>query len=218
MSLTLNDINTISLCIALLTGLYKINRIEITNRVIVYYIAYTLVNDILGILFQSLFNNNLILINFYVIINFVLLTTQFRLWKLFENARVTFWGLNIIVISIWVIESLLNRNLFVLNNYSWAVSAFLLVILSIQQINKILFKEKGIILINYKILVSLGVVLIHLLYCLIALFINFKFNASNAFYMSVLKLHTPISIAVNILFAYAILQMPERKKFLSIDS
>ncbi|MCO4291546.1 hypothetical protein NF867_01545 [Solitalea sp. MAHUQ-68] len=217
MLLTSNDINSIALIIALIVGLYKFKKVEKDNNVFILFIFYCSIFDLSSMVLNKLYTNNHVLLNCNILIEFLILNLQFKRWGFYVKRPRAFITLNSFIVFGWSIEALYTHDLFKLNNYSWALSSFMIVVLAIQQINQLLFKEKGNLLFNHKLLICIGLIVIYVFYTLLAVFINFKFGASNSFYLSVIKLHTPVSAFINSLFAYAILRMPESKRFLSVD-
>ncbi|POY37440.1 hypothetical protein C3K47_06670 [Solitalea longa] len=217
MKLSADDTNSICLGIALIMGLFKYSKVENSYKPFLYYIAVCFLTDMVSIVLINLYQNNLIAVNITLLLEFILISYQFKCWGLFNRKPTLFYILNSIVGLSFITEVIRNGSLWTLYSYTRGVYSFLIVILSIQQLNQLLFKEGKGLFLDSKFIICNSLIINYTLLLLVGVFINFNFSASLSFYQKILLLHTPINAFVNVLFAYAIFKMPERKKFLSID-
>lgn len=218
MNINIDYLELIILLIALLIGLLKFSKLDLSNKTFVLYITFCVFINFTSLIAIKLFQNNILIVNACILLDFFILNFLFKTWNLYSKNPKLYLVVNTLITAFFITESILNHDLFVLNSYSRGFRSFVLVILSIQQINNSLFKETGIILLKPQFLVCIGLIITHTFTCFISLFLSLKIEASQDFYYSLYYINISTSILSNLLFTFAIFRMPEQKKFLSIDS
>lgn len=211
---TLIEICTYSILIAVIIGLIRFRKINQAYQPFIFITILSLLSEIASYFFIKYYKTNAIIVNVFILLEFLLWLWQFKKWGGFSKGQQ--WKYQVLafgLITIWLIENILLSRIFVFNSVSTLVSAFILVFLAIDQVNKLIVEEKNNLLRNSKFLICCGVLIFHTYKIMVESFYVMKINQSNSFLLNIFIILVLVNLFVNLLFALATLWIPTRQKF-----
>ncbi|MGZ3754661.1 MAG: hypothetical protein ACXVAY_15485 [Mucilaginibacter sp.] len=144
------------------------------------------------------------IIKIYSLIECCLILYQFRLWKNENFARTTFWILTGICIAGWIVENIIFGELNTFSPFFRVFYAFVVVLISINQINAIIVRQDGPLLKNPKIILALSFI-IFFIYQIIYEASYFIGSETSIVANKIILGFGYINFAVNILYVVVIL-------------
>ncbi len=203
-----------SILIAVLIGLIRFRRIDPSYQPFIYIMTISLINEIVSPFFVEKYKTNAININVLIVIEYILWLWQFKYWGIFDKKKQwRFYSLLIILPLGWLIENIVFGRIFIFNSIFSLVSAFILVFLAIDQVNKLIVEEKKTLIRNSKFLISCGIIIFHTYEIMVDSFYVMKLDQSNHFLSNIFIILVFVNLFVNLLFALATLWIPTRQKF-----
>ncbi|UKJ06332.1 hypothetical protein [Solitalea lacus] len=152
-----------------------------------------------------------------ILLEFGIPMYQFKVWGLFYKKRQLYWSFLALILISWLVESIINNNIFDLhfigvNIYTKSLSAFLIGILSIHQLNKVVLTEKAALFTNSKFLICCGF-LISFIYLMFQSIFQLYESTSNEFLNKIIVPFAYGNIFVNVfLFLGAVYFIPKKKR------
>eukprot|EP01133_Synstelium_polycarpum_P011129 gene11129-12965_t len=120
-------------------------------------IGIAFLSEICSLLMIQVFHkSNAISINIYSLLECWLVLLQFYLWGFIKNRKMVFLFLTVLCTGVWAAENLIAGQLFLFRPYFRIFYAFIIVLLSINQINALLVHYQGSLFKNSKFLLSLA--------------------------------------------------------------
>ena len=211
MSNSLIVIFKFSIVLSLIIGLVRYGKISRTYHPFIIIMLAAFLAEISSTITSLLYKSDALSSNVYVIIECFLWLWQFKRWGAgFERA----WMSSVMtgaLVSIWVIESIVT-GLIHFNTVFVIVYSFLLVLLAINQVNKLIVQEKTNLLKNAKFLICSGMIIFYTYSVLVNSFYVLDIESvrflSNIYYILIY-----VNLFVNLLYAIAILWIPRRERF-----
>lgn len=167
-------------------------------------ISFTLIQN--G--YHSSINNNL-----YALIESLLIVWQFKKWKLFDLSKNLYFLIVSSYIGVWFIEHLIIHDIYYSTSYFRVFYSFVIVLMSINVINRLITEEKENILTNSIFLICIAFVLYYTYYILIMSFWYYGLNFNESFLMKVSSIMPFVNLLSNLLFALAFLWIQPKKRF-----
>ncbi len=203
-----------SILFAVVIGLVRFRKINRAYQPFIFITIVTLLTELANPLSIKYFNTNAVVLNIFILFEFLLWLWQFKRWEVGANPSkwkypVLFLGLT----TIWITENLLLSKIFIFNAGSVLASALVLVFLSIDQVNRLIVEEKNNLLRNAKFLICCGVLILHSYKIMIESFYIVKVSQSNSFLSNIFIILVLVNLFVNLLYALATLWIPTRQKF-----
>ena len=124
--------------------------------------------------------------------------------------------LRVVVIALlilWIIENIILRKLFVFGYLFPIAFSLVMVILSGIQLSLEIARERGNLLTTSKFLICTGTVLFYTYRILVECFFAPGMSKSDIFFGNVFIILSLVNFIVNLLFALAVLWIPEKQKF-----
>ncbi len=203
-----------SILFAVLIGLIRFRKIDPSYHPFIFIITFSLINEIASPFFVEKYKTNAININVLIVIEYMLWVWQFKCWGVFDKRKKwKFLAAMTLLPIVWFIENIILSNIFTFNSIFSLISAFLLVFLAIDQVNKLIVEEKKSLLKNAKFLISCGVIIFHTYEIMINSFYVMKLDQSNDFLSNIFIILVLVNLFVNLLFALATIWIPTRQKF-----
>jgi hypothetical protein len=211
---TFNVILTVSVIIPSLIGLFRYKEVIKSYHPILILFLVALVNETLSIylstkIYSTSYNNNI-----YIFIELMLFLWQFYRWGFPRKRRTT----HILIISIfsalvWILDNLVLNSIADINPLFRVYYSFVLIYLSIDQINSLIVNERGKLFQNSRFLFCAGILLFYSYKSLIESFYLFHIGFSNQFYHYLFLILAFVNVFVNFLYGVAVLCIPTREKF-----
>lgn len=205
---------TSSILVPAAIALFRYKKIVRDYHPFLWAIWLGAANEILGYFLTHAGHSNAVNNNFYVLLESLLFTWQFRNWGLFRPFPWLFPVLCGILVLGWTVEMLQPGKLFLTVSYFRVGYSFMLVLMSIQMFNKQLIEERGVLLKNPIFLISLGFILYYLYKVLTGMFVIYGLGESKAFRVKVVTIMIWINLFVNLIYGVAVLCMPRKIRFL----
>jgi hypothetical protein len=173
-----------------------------------------LFNEILNMFIAVyLHKSNAVNSNIYILIESLLLLWQFKKWKLFESSGFyTFLFVSLIIA--WVVNILFLSRITVFISFFRIYYSLVVVLLSIQMVNKLIVTQNGILLKNASFLICLGFILFYTYKLFIEIFYAYGLNKSHEFHRKVFDLIVYVNLFSNLIYALASLWIPKKQKFI----
>jgi hypothetical protein len=208
------DISSYSIGVAVLIGGIRFQKINALYYPFIICMAIGFLNEIFcglmeGTQYNFNFNNNI-----YVLVESLLLLWQFKNWGSFTNRNPLFWGIGFIFLASWLVENFVIRDISQVASYFRVIYSFVLVLLAINQVNEIVIRDRKNILINPIFLISIGIICFYTFKVLVELFLTYGPSGAEEFKTNVFLIHEWINLFSNLVYAFAILWMQKRQRFL----
>lgn len=150
--------------------------------------------------------------NMYVLISSLIFLWQFQQWGVFAKKRRLFQMLIGFQIALWLSEHTLFNSITSLTPYYRIESSFLLVILSVSTLNRHLTHHKGSVLKNAQFVICAALI-VFFTYNIFVEIIYLKTSSDSFIQNRVFDIKRYINVFANLLFAYAMLWVPVKKKY-----
>jgi len=142
----------------------------------------------------------------------ILLLWFFHTLGVFQRKQFWPWLLGPIFLIIWVVESFFSQKTGRFNSFFIMVYSFIVVILSINALNQMLFRERN-LLRNPAFLICIGFVIFFTYKLLTEVFWYYGLSRSWYFTQQVFNIFSIVNMLCNFIFALAILWMKQKKAF-----
>jgi hypothetical protein len=213
MRLTLEMVLGLSILIA---GLISIIRFKHINRVyypFVYCIWIACANEALSFLLISNLFHNTVNNNIYVLLEAIFITWLFKRLKLFKKTPTLFYCLLTAFCMVWAMEVFILSSIKQVAVYFRVFYSFLLVLMSVHQINTLITTSKGALFKNATFLLCVGFIIYFMYKVFIEAFFIYGLESSIQFQITLFSILTYINLFSNLLYALAVLWMPKRQAF-----
>lgn len=214
MNYLLIEIFSYSIAIGALIGLWRWKQIDPTYLPFVILLCIGLINEALGTILINLIGNNAINSNIYILFEGWIIVWFFYNCGMLRRPRNIFPGMLIFLTLSWIIDNFLIGDLFHFNSYSRILFSFTFVILSIQQVNRLMSTAKPGLLKHPLFIISTGFIIFFTNKILVEIFWLYGLDASKSFRKEVYQIVSYINLFVNLLFAIALLWIPRKRESL----
>jgi len=192
-------------------ALVKFPCIEINYYPFVFLIWIGLFNEALSVILVYTIRNNTVNSNIYVLLEFILILYQFYRWDSISLHKFyAFLGIGIIV---WFTDNTIINMLTEDNSLFRIFYSFIIVFLSINQMNKIIVYEKRSLLKNTIFLICIAFLAYYGFKAFTEVFMAFHLGFSDIFNRNVLIILYFVNLLSNILYAVAIVCIPTKQEF-----
>ena len=167
-----------------------------------------------SISFLLVFNGYYNIVNgiIYDLCESMLLLWFFYTLGVFQKKRFWPWLLGPFFLAVWIVDSFFGQRAGRFNTFFGMVYSFTLVILSINALNQMLFRERN-LLRNPAFLICIGFVIFFTYKLLTEVFYYYGLSGDWAFTRQVFKIFAIVNLLCNLIFALAILWMKKKKAF-----
>jgi hypothetical protein len=204
-----------SIIIPATIGLIRLPIIERVHRPFIIYCILDLLNHTLSAVLIEMYGSNTINSNIFVLIEAILIAWQFKEWGSFKGRRNLFYGLITGLVIIWVIDNLVLHSLTSVNSFYRIVYSFVLVFLSIEQMNVMIFTSRKSLLINAAFMICTGIAIYYTYKATVEVFFLIKLKGSMIFYSNIFKILVFVNLIANLIFGWAVLWIPRKQRFIS---
>ncbi len=213
MNYTLIVLFSFSIFIAALIGWIRFKRISPTYYPFIFCLWIGLLNEIVSFVvtnagYQTAVNNNI-----YVLIEAIIIAWQFNRWGVFQLHKKLFISILIIYAATWMLENFIIGKITLIQSYFRILYSFLTVLMSVGLLNNMLFRESGNLLKNPVFLICIGFIIYFTYKVLVEAFWIYGLNSGEHFRMRVYDILAYINLLTNLIYALAVLWMPQKQKF-----
>lgn len=205
-------ISSFSIAIAAILGIIKYSSILKEYRPFIFLIWLGLLNEIVSLTFVFMKKSNSVNSNIYVFLEFFLILLLFYMWNS-KRIKWTYISLLLAGFCIWIIDNLLLHSLSERNSLFRVYYSFVIVLLSINQINRLIVNNKKNIFKNAMFLIYLTFIVYYSYKTFIEVFYIFHINFSTYFYTSIVLFLLFINFVANLAYAIAVLCIPKKREF-----
>jgi hypothetical protein len=194
-----------------ISGLIRWKKIRQMYQPFIILMTLAALTEVLNFIkIGSLKGNNNIIINVYSLIEWLLIISQFYYWRYYSRTKRWYPWIGLACAIVWIIENLIVGNIIYVGPVFRISSAFILVILSINEINYVIINESRYLLKNARFIICTAF-LIYFLYQVLlegAIFLTTKGDNPTA--NKIIDLSNYINAFVNIIYGIAVWYIPKR--------
>ena len=153
--------------------------------------------------------------NVYVLAEALLLVWQFRLWGSFERRPRMYPILLVGFVLFGIIDNFIIAGIHNTSSYSRIGFSLALVILAIDQINRMIVRERKSFLKNAKFLICIAIIIFFSYKIAIEAFYLYAISqeSSSTFVRNIFTIQKYVNLLANLIYAYAVLWIPRKKNF-----
>lgn len=214
LSYYLNMACSLSILIAAVIAWWRFKKIHQVFRPFIYCIWLGVFNEIISYGFLiPVFHNTAPNGNIYVLLEALLLLWQFKNWGLFKTYPLIFRSLVVFTVLIWITEVFIISNLFTVSSYFRIVYSFIIVLLSINLLNRHIIQEKTMLLKDSIGLICLAFIIFYTYKVMLEEFFLYGLYSSKPFAIKTFFIFSFINLFCNLIYALAVLWMPTKQRF-----
>jgi hypothetical protein len=150
--------------------------------------------------------------NCYVLVEFPIFLWLFYNWSS-RNNKIYFIGLFLIGLVIWIFDNLIMNSIFQINSYYRIYYSVVLILCSINQLNKIIFQDNIILWKNAIFLISITSVIYYSYRVFIESLFLFQQEFSNDFFRGVYYIMIIVNFLSHLVYTLALLCIPAKQEF-----
>ncbi len=198
-----------------LIGLLRVNKICETYRPFILLMTIGFANELISWVVTQKGYSNAVNTNIFYLLDALLLTFFFQKNKLFERKDRFFYTIIFLFLLVWIVELFFLRSINEFSSYFIILYALAVVIMSINMINRINnFGERTSPIRQPLFIICLGFVIFYTYTVLIEIFWVYGLNSSAEFQREVYRILAYINLAVNLIYALALLWIPKKRESL----
>lgn len=213
MKITLIDLYSFSIIIAAAIGWARFAKINPAYYPFLFLIWIGLLNEILGYFLIYSGHSNAINNNIYVLIESLLIAWQFEKWGLFEQSKWLYKSILSLFVLTWLIEILFIKGINLTISYFRIIYSFVIVLMSLNVINRQLLSEKKSIYKNAIFLICTIFVIYFLYKAIVGIFWLYGLGENHQFRMNVIWILIYVNLFANLMYALAVVWIPTKHRF-----
>lgn len=193
--------------VPLTIGLIRYKRIKDEYRPFLVVLILAALAEVFSRVTIILYKNNAVVSNTYYLLECMVLLYQFYRWRFHTKWRTWYWVIPVVFLLIWIGENVVYGKLFEFSPVFRISYSFLLVVLSINEINYLMTHENRQLFRNARFLICIGFI-IYFLYQILfegSLYVVTNRDISN----KIILLSIGVNILANIIYAVAMWFVPE---------
>lgn len=202
----------------LLAGLFKYRKMDPAYHPFIWLLALAVLAEVASRICTTYFGSNTVVVGIYSLAESILLLLLFHRWRPATISRRLFWILAVVCCGIWLTENVVYGR--ITRDFSPVFRvcySFMLVILSVNEINYLITHQNSNIFRNARFVFCIAF-LIYFLYEILlegALYISANKNAPSIS-NSIISLLVTINVLTNLIYLVAVLLIPQ-KSFYNFD-
>jgi hypothetical protein len=159
--------------------------------------------------------SNTVIGNVYVFVESQLLVYQFYKWQVWKRRNKHYYFLYLILIAAWLYTGFVYKPWYYTNSYYRIVYSLVIVILSVDYVNRIVLEETGSMIKNYRFIICTGFITFYTLNILVETFYIYDTGAQTDYSNSLFNIKSWCNFFINLLYLLAVLWIPRKKIFIS---
>lgn len=156
--------------------------------------------------FHTVINNNI-----FVLISSLTIVHLFKNLHTFNNSNFLYSSTLATLTSVWIFETFIYTNIFQISSYFRILSSFVLVLLSINTINKLLISYYGNLLKNATFLICIAFTLLYTIKVVVETFWLYASTFSNEFLSNLFSLLIIVSLLTNLIYILIVAWIPMKR-------
>ncbi len=203
-----------TILLPLIAGLIRFRRIDRSYQPFFILLVTGFVTELINGYFVPLNHfSNAVVSNIYVLVEWILILWQFRVWGFLRSRNKTYYMLLLLSCSIWITENLFFGHIREFSPYFRFFYSFLIVLLSVNKINFMITHDNRNLLRHPGFLICIGFI-IYFIYKIIYewAYQTSLFGATDIT-TTIIFGFGYVNALTNIIFAIALLKIPAPEKF-----
>lgn len=203
-----------SVYVALLCAIVCFRKIHGSYRPFLLRIVIASIAEAISSLQIKVLNTgNAVTVNIFTLVETLLWIWQFILWNPSPSNKRLCLTLMPGLTVLWLLENIVLGKIDTFSSLFAILASFVLVFLSINEINRLIAEEKRNLLKNSTFLICCGAIIFYTYRIFVEAFYLFELEQSGTFLANVFLILACVNLFVNLLFALAILWIPTRLRF-----
>lgn len=202
-----------SITIAAIIGWIRFKKISPAYYPFIYLIWIGLLNEIISFIVAQHGHPNTLNNNIYALIESLLITWQFREWGLFNRLKSAFLIIVFLLSLAWIVDHFFVSEITSSTFYFRIFYSFIIVLMSINILNRLIVSERKNILKNSIFLICISFVIYYTYYVLVMTFLLYGLGLSYSFMFKIASFLPYTNLLSNLIYAIAILWMPAKQRF-----
>lgn len=212
MNISLENVSSFSICLPAAIVVARYKKIHRDYKPFLFIILLALVTEAVNYMVIRSGFSNAIPLNIYSLCDYFLWLWQFRRWGAFRTRPRSQAVLITMAIAIALVQTVHYQSSSAFNSAQNIFSSFSVVFLATNQINLLIVEARQSLLKNAKFLICTGVVIFYTYNIMVNSFYWFNISQSIEFWVNVRLIVVYANIVMNLIFAYAVLRLPSRRR------
>ncbi|RYY82575.1 MAG: hypothetical protein EOO15_22805 [Chitinophagaceae bacterium] len=205
-----------SIAIAALLGLFRINRSERRFVPFFVFLCTGFLNEIASDISGRIWQTNSVNTDIYMLMESMILLWLFYEWRVFRK-----WTSYALIagsfVIVWVYDTFITGSLADFSSRFHTFYSFVIVLLSIQYINRLIVSEQRLTLKNAEFLICICLLLFYTAAAIVEIFWFYGFE-NNVYFVSKIYVIVPIvNLITNLIYALAVLWIPRKPAFITLS-
>lgn len=214
MSFELNALFSLSIGIGAIIGWIRVRKTDPAFLPFLWFTWLGSANEIMSILLVKAGYSNAINYNVFSLLEALLLTWQFKRWLLFRRQEKFYYLILVLFVAGWTLETFVTGKLHLFNSYFIIVHSSIIVLMSVNMINKVMFEDPSTLFKNPVFLICMGMIIFFTYFILIEAFWLNGLNRSKSFRIHIYEMLPYVNLFTNLIFALAILCIPLKRQYI----
>jgi hypothetical protein len=206
-------IGSYSIVIAVIIGLIRFPKIHRAYQPFIFINVVALLAEISSYILIYFKRSNAVSFNIMGLVEALLWLWQFKRWGIFNDRKWEYPFLVTLITGIWIFDKLITSNINSFTSWYSIASSFILVFLSINQVNRLIVTEKKNLFRNPSFLICSGMIIFYTYRIFVECFYLLEKTESNIFMVNIFTIMAIVNLFINLLFALATIWIPTRQRF-----
>ncbi len=197
-----------SVVFPLVIGLVRYKQIRHTYQPFVLYIVISFLTEMMSYFLIRIYHTNLVLLNIFSLLECIVLVVQFHRWGFLKEKK-NFFLLLSILFACWTVENFIISDISNINRIFLIAYSFMLVILSIREINRAMILGTLSLYDNARFIICIGIIIYFTFSIITQTFNYFGYDFSKNFINAVFAISVYANLITNIIYAFGMYYIPE---------
>jgi hypothetical protein len=202
-----------SIIVAAVAGLIRLRALHRAYQPFVFITLASLTNEVISHVLITHQKSNAVAINVFGIVDAALWLWQFKMWSSHDKDRLVLKICMIAMMLLWFVENIVYEKIFVFGSVYPITFSIVMVMLSAIGVSRQVAREKDNLLSTPKFLICCGAIFFYTYRIFVECFFAPGLTKSQLFLSNVFIILSFVNFFVNILYALAVLWIPQKKKF-----
>ena len=200
---------SLSILLPFVIGLIRFRKIHTSYHPFIALIVVGLLAELVSRYSIKRFQNNAVVTNVFFLIECMLILYQFYRWRFYSKPRKWYWIVPVLFVLGWIAEFFVFHNITEFSPIFHVSYSFLVVMLSINEINYLITHENRQLFRNARFLICLGFIIFFIYQILLEWSYTATENKSIGEILTTYQSY--INLLTNIIYAIAMLYIPAKK-------
>jgi hypothetical protein len=214
MTFGLDVVFSLSIGLGAIIGWIRVRKTDPAFLPFLWLLWSGLINELISLVIVKAGCSNAINYNIFSLCEALLITWQFKRWKLFTRRKFLYYSLQALFVCGWFVESVIRARTNAFNSYFIIGHSAIIVLLSVNMINKTMFDEVTLLVLNPVFLICMGLIVYFTYAILVETFWMYGLNRSSVFRIHITEILSYVNLFTNLLFATATLCIPLKRQYI----